>query len=67
MLGKMLFVIVIIRSGYFVYIDKNDRIVNIVKKIWIEIVIRFCGWRFFDLCSIFFDGFFVIMESDDYM
>lgn len=53
-----------IRKGDFIYFDYNDRIVNIVKKRYIEIVIRLWGWMFINVCFIFFDDFFIVMVSD---
>lgn len=64
-LGNVLEGIVVIKNGDFVYIDFNENIVNIVKNDKIELLVSLCGWRFFDICSIFFDDFFVIMISDD--
>lgn len=53
-----------IRKGDFIYFDYNDRIVNIVKKRYIEIVIRLWGWMFINVCFIFVDDFFIVMVSD---
>eukprot|EP00105_Crassostrea_gigas_P002353 XP_011414853.1 PREDICTED: tripartite motif-containing protein 3 [Crassostrea gigas] len=63
---EMPFAIVITRSGYLAYTDKNDRTVNIVKETRIETAIILRGWRPLDLCSTSSDGLLVIMESDDY-
>lgn len=38
--GNKLLDIVVIRRGNLVYIDENDRIVNIMKKLVIQMVIR---------------------------
>lgn len=65
-LGNVLEGIVVIKNGDFVYIDFNEKIVNIVKNDKIELLVSLCGWIFFDICSIFFDEFLVIMISDDY-
>lgn len=64
-LGNVLEGIVVIKNGDFVYIDFNENIVNIVKNDKIELLVSLCGWIFFDICSILFDDFFVIMISDD--
>lgn len=61
----MLDKIVVIKDGDFVYVDVKDKIVNMVKNRQIEIVIRCCGWSLISVCSIFFDDFLVIMNSDD--
>ncbi|XP_052679067.1 uncharacterized protein LOC128159889 [Crassostrea angulata] len=66
MSGEMPFAIVITRSGYLAYTDKNDRTVNIVKKTRIETAIILRGWRPLDLCGTSSDDLLVIMESDDY-
>lgn len=39
-LGNKLLDIVVIRRGNLVYIDENDRIVNIMKKLVIQMIIR---------------------------
>lgn len=64
-LGNVLEGIVVIKNGDFVYIDFNEKIVNIVKNDKIELLVSLCGWIFFDICSVLFDDFFVIMISDD--
>lgn len=38
--GNKLLDIVVIRRGNLVYIDENDRIVNIIKKLVIQMIIR---------------------------
>lgn len=66
-LGNMLQDIIVIMNGDLVYVDYNDSIVNIIKNDQIYEVIRFWGWRFFSVCSVFVgDDILVIMISDDY-
>lgn len=55
-----------LRSGDLFYIDYEDKVVNILKDIQIEEVIRLELWIFCNVCSIFCDDILVIMVSYDY-
>lgn len=57
----MLFDIVVIRIGDLVYIDGDEKIVNIVKRIYIEEIVRLMEWRFLNVCSIVFNDLLVFM------
>lgn len=57
--------IVVIMSGDLVYSDLNVRIVNIVKDGQIQEFIVIEGWKFYYICCMFFDDFFVIMIRND--
>lgn len=57
--------IVVIMSGDLVYIDLNVRIVNMVKDGQIQEFIVIEGWKFYYICCMFFDDFFVIMIRSD--
>lgn len=65
-LGSRLIDIVVINIGDLVYIDEDDKIINIVRNKKMEVLIKFYDWRFFNVCSIFFGNFLVLMGSDDY-
>lgn len=58
--------IVVIKSGYLVYINDVNKIVNVFNYKYMVEVIRFVGWIFWNVCVFFFDNFLVIMNSDDY-
>lgn len=62
----MLWDIVVIRDGYLIYIDMNERIINIVKNLDIYEVNKLLGWNFYGIYSVLFGDFLVIMGSDDY-
>lgn len=55
-----------LRSGDLFYIDYEDKVVNILKDIQIEDVIRLELWIFCNVCSIFCGDILVIMVSYDY-
>lgn len=57
--------IVVIMSGDLVYSDLNVRIVNIVKDGQIQEFIVIEEWKFYYICCMFFDDFFVIMIRSD--
>lgn len=57
--------IMMIKRGYFVYLDLGLKIVNRMRKKYIKELIRFWGWIFCCVCSIFLDGLLLIMISED--
>lgn len=59
--------IVVIRNENLVFIEYNDRIVNVLyENEQMQVVIKIMGWIFRSLCCILLNDFFVVMESDDY-
>ncbi|XP_065938691.1 tripartite motif-containing protein 3-like [Magallana gigas] len=64
--GKAPYDIAVARSGDLVYIDRDDRSVNIVKKTQIQTVIRLQGWIPDSVCSSSSGDLLIIMESDDF-
>lgn len=64
-LGNVFLDIVVIRYGDFVYIDYSDKFINIVKNIDIIKLIKIQGWKFWNICCILCDDFFVVMDSED--
>lgn len=59
--------IIVIRKGYFVFIDVDKRTVNIVKKKnKIEKLVKFKKWLFRYVCFIFVDDFLVVMDYVEY-
>lgn len=66
--SKILFCdIIVIKKGYFVFIDVDKRTVNIVKKKnKIEKLVKFKKWLFRYVCFIFVDDFLVVMDYVEY-
>lgn len=59
--------IIVIKKGYFVFIDVDKRTVNIVKKKnKIEKLVKFKKWLFRYVCFIFVDDFLVVMDYVEY-
>lgn len=64
-LENKLWDLVVIKIGDLFYIDLWDSFVNRVINKEIQLLIRFWGWIFCNLCSIFFGDLLVVVNSDD--
>lgn len=64
-LENKLWDLVVIKIGDLFYIDLWDSFVNRVINKEIQLLIRFWGQIFCNLCSIFFGDLLVVVNSDD--